>query len=108
MQSVRNDAYRGRRNGRASPVLILSFVNHGHPRPPVQLADPVPVSNDGERMPASSSRYSWTLTPTSHAARQMCIPRRRSRRSMLGNAATSGSLVGVWDATAPRFEDGSC
>ena len=42
MQSVGNDAYRGRRNGRASPCSSFSFVDHGHMRPPVQLADQVP------------------------------------------------------------------
>jgi hypothetical protein len=63
------------------------------------------VSNEGERDPVSSSRYSRTLTLTNDAARASRGPHRsRSRLSISGSEAseaTSDSLMRVQDAKRP-------
>jgi len=59
------------------------------------------VSNVGDCVPASSSRYSRTLTPNRHPASQTRTPKRsRLRRSISGNAATMKSLVRAHDRSA--------
>jgi hypothetical protein len=74
-------------------------------RPPAQVGDPL-VSRLGIRSPASISRYSRTLTPTSQAARQTRSPSRfRSCCCIIdGNAASPGmtELLDGADVTANR------
>ena len=43
---------------------------------PAQFGHPYVVSNDGQRVPASISRSSRTVTPRSHAARASLRPSR--------------------------------
>ena len=60
------------------------------------------VAKSGTRSLASSSRYSRTLTPISHAARQTLRPSRlRSRRIIAGNAARV-AILGALPSAFPH------
>ena len=89
-------------------ILASGALGREGLRPAVQLADRVHVSQLGERSPASSSRYSRTLTPSSCAARATDQPARfRSSSSIVGSIATGGSVLtetpafqGLWASPA--------
>jgi hypothetical protein len=69
----------------SGPALLVDSVTPDEPRrAPIRSQ----VSNVGERDPVSISRYSRTLIPRSHAARQTRRPSRfRARRIIRGYTA---------------------
>jgi hypothetical protein len=62
------------------------------------------VSNVGKRVPASSSRYSRTFTPISHAARQTRRPSRFRPRSSIAAYAASVGTSGAYRVLRTRRE----
>jgi hypothetical protein len=80
----RSDAQRCDTHPRARPTNACGHPSSSQSRSHASLL--------GSRLPASISRYSRTVTPISHAARQTRSPsRRRSRSSIPGNAARVGT-----------------